>query len=372
MHRFGMRRPTLAAAFALLALLVAAPAGANGAGAGAVYTLTNGAAGNAVAVFERHGDGSLTGAGSVATGGLGTGAGLGSQGALVRSGTRLLAVNAGSDSISLLVIRHDGVRLLDTAPAGGVGPISVAVHRDVAYVVNQGGGPTPANIAGFRVAGGELTPLPGSSRPLSAASPGPAQIEFSHDGALLVVTEKATNRIVTYRVDAAGYASAPNAQPSAGQTPFGFAVDRGRLIVSEAFGGAPDASVVSSYRLGADGTIAAISPNVATTETAACWVVVTQNGRYAYATNTGSGTISGYAVARDGALTLLDADGRTGITGPGSSPSDAALSSGSRFLYVLEAGTHELSGFRVRADGGLQPVGAIGGLPTGAAGLVAE
>jgi hypothetical protein len=378
MHAFvtaGTLRLVLAAAFALL-LLAAAPARADdrGGGAGVVYTLTNAADGNAVAVFRRHGDGSLTAAGSVATGGVGTGAGLGSQGALVGDGDRLLAVNAGSNSIALLGTGGRGpLRLLDTAPSGGVLPISVTAHRNLVYVVNQGGGGTPANIAGFTVQAGELTPLPGSSRPLSAPDPMPAQIEFARNGSLLVVTEKATNRITTYTVDASGLASAPNGQPSAGQTPFGFAFDpRGRLIVSEAFGGAPDASVLSSYRLSPDGTVSPISPNVATTETAACWVVVTGDGRFTYTTNTGSGSISGYAIGRDGSLTLLDADGRTGVTGAGSSPLDAALSRNGRFLYTLNGGTQEIAGFRVRPDGGLAPLGAAGGLPAGAAGLVAE
>jgi 6-phosphogluconolactonase len=75
------------------------------------------------------------------------------------------------------------------------------------------------------------------------------------------VTEKATSMIVKYRVGFFGYAGGPNAQPSAGETPFGFAFDRrGRLIVSEAFGGAPDASVLSSYALASDGTITPITP----------------------------------------------------------------------------------------------------------------
>ena len=72
---------------------------------------------------------------------------------------------------------------------------------------------------------GQLVPLPGSSRPLSTAAPGPAQVEFSPSGTFLVVTEKGTNQIVTYRVRH-GYAGTPNAQGSAGQTPFGFAFDK--------------------------------------------------------------------------------------------------------------------------------------------------
>jgi 6-phosphogluconolactonase len=369
MHRLT----TLAAAAALgVALLVlAAPAMASG-GGGAVYTLTNAASGNAVAIFDRAADGSLTPDGTVPTGGLGTGVGLGSQGAIVLDGRRLFAVNAGDDTVSMLRVGRRGhVSLADIAPAGGATPISVTVHRKLVYVVNAGDASTPANISGFRVLWGQLVPLPGSSRPLSLPAPDPAQIEFSPNGRQLVVTEKATNLIVTYAVGAGGLAGPPNAQPSAGETPFGFAFDRrSRLIVSEAFGGAPDASVLSSYALAADGTITPITPNVATTETAACWVVVTRNGRFTYTTNTGSNSISGYRIGNDGGLTLLDADGVTAATGAG--PLDLALARNSRFLYSLNSGVPEIEAFAVNGDGSLDVLGAIGGLPAGSVGLAAS
>jgi len=371
----GVKHLAVALAAAAVGLfLTAAPAMADdGEGRrGAVYTLTNSASGNAVAVFDRAADGSLTSAGTVPTGGLGTGAGLGSQGAIVLDGRRLFAVNAGSNTISLLRVRAGNtVSLKDVAPSGGVSPISLTVRGHLLYVLNAGNATTPANIHGFLVQSGDLVPLAGSSRPLSTASPGPAQIEFTPNGRHLVVTEKATNRILTYRVEPSGHATGPLVQSSAGQTPFGFAFDRrGHLIVSEAFGGAPDASVLSSYSVAADGTISAIDPNVATTETAACWVVVTKNSRYAYTTNTGSNSISGFEIGHDGSLTLLDADGKTADTGAG--PIDAALSRNSRFLYTLNDGAHEIQGFAVNADGSLDPLGAVGGLPPGAVGLAAS
>ena len=370
MHR--LRQLSFAAVLAVAALTFAASASADGnRGRGAVYTLTNAATGNAVAVFERAANGSLTPEGMVSTGGRGTGAGLGSQGALVLDDDRLFAVNAGSNTISSLEV-DDGneVELEDVASSRGVRPISLTVHGPIVYVLNAGDATTPANITGFLVFGGELIPLPGSSRPLSTAAPDPAQIEFTPDGRVLVVTEKATNRITTYRVFF-GYASGPFAQPSAGQTPFGFAFDRrGHLIVSEAFGGATDASVLSSYRVGRGGAVSAIDPNVATTETAACWVVVTKDGGFTYTTNTGSNSISGYAIGRDGDLTLLDADGKTAVTG--ATPIDAALSRSSRFLYELSAGAHEIGAFVVNSDGSLDPLGAVGGLPVGAVGLAAS
>src|SRR5919108_1421140 len=368
MHR--VRQLALAAVLVFAALVFVSSAAADSdRGGGAVYTLTNAATGNAVAVFERAADGSLAPEGTVSTGGLGTGSGLGSQGALVLDGHRLFAVNAGSNTISSLRVEDDDVELTDVASSGGVRPISLTVHGHLLYVLNAGNATTPANIVGVVVWHGELIPLPGSSRPLSTASPDPAQIEFTPDGRVLVVTEKATNRITTYRV-AFGYASAPFAQPSAGQTPFGFAFDgRGHVIVSEAFGGAPNASVLSSYEVSRDGAVSAIDPNVATTETAACWVVVTKNGRFTYTTNTGSNSISGYAVSPGRDLTLLDADGRTAATG--ATPIDAALSRNSRFLYELSAGAREIGAFAVGSDGSLEPIGTVGGLPAGSVGLAA-
>jgi 6-phosphogluconolactonase (cycloisomerase 2 family) len=75
---------------------------------------------------------------------------------------------------------------------------------------------------------------------------------------------------------------------------------------------------VSSYLVSANGALQVVSPAVPTTETAACWVVVTNDGRFAYTANAGSGSVSGLAIAFDGSLRLLDADGQTGVTGAGS------------------------------------------------------
>jgi 6-phosphogluconolactonase len=365
------RRAILALALGLM--LTALGVGATGAIAKssprAVYTLTNDAAGNAVQVFDRVRDGSLSPDDAFATGGLGTGGGLGNQSGLVLDRKRLLAVNAGSDSISAFKVKRHGLKLVDTVASGGDQPISVTVHRRLVYVLNAGG---TANIKGFRLTRNrDLSPLAGSTRPLSTGAPGPAQVSFDPRGRTLVVTEKDTNLIDTYNVNRhTGRASGPNSQASAGQTPFGFAFDpRGHLIVSEAFGGAADQSAVSSYSVD-DGIIDPITPSAATTETAACWIVVTKDGRFTYTTNTGSGSISGYRIGRGGELSLLDADGVTGVTGPG--PIDMALSRGSRFLYSLNSGDGTISGFRVQADGGLSSIGGASGLPTGANGLAAR
>ncbi len=343
----------------------------DGDGRGAVFVLSNAASGNAVLVFPRKSDGTLNAPASYSTGGLGTGGGLGNQGAVVLTGNgRLLyAVNAGSDEISAFRVTGARLRQLGNVPSGGDEPISVAVHRRLLYVLNDGASP---NVSGFRISPrGRLTPIPGSARGLSGAGvPNAAQLGFSPDGSRLVVTEKATNQLTTYAVLDDGTLSAPTAQTSAGPTPFGFAFDRrGTLIVSEAFGGAPDASVLSSYRPSGAGW-APVSPLTATMETAACWVVVTPNGRFAFETNTGSNTVSGFRIGHDGSLTLLDADGVAATTGAG--PIDMDVTVNGRFLYTLNGAGGSISAFRIGADGGLDPLGDTPGLPAGANGLVAR
>jgi hypothetical protein len=151
----------------------------------------------------------------------------------------------------------------------------VTNYKNLVYVLNDGGS---GNITGFRLSKqGQLAPLANSTRTLSnngvGAAPGPAQIEFSPDGEVLVVTEKATNLIDTFEVDEDGAASQVMTHPSAGMTPFGFAFTRhGTLIVSEAVGGAVNASSASSYDVSEDG-IELISAAVPTQQSAACWAV---------------------------------------------------------------------------------------------------
>lgn len=347
---------------------------------GAVYVLTNQVS-NAVAVFDRAPDGTLTPAGMFSTGGAGNPIPppgdsptdpLASQGALALSNNNrlLFAVNAGSNEISSLSIGKDSLTLVDKVSSGGIRPISLSVHGDLLYVLNEGGTP---NITGFTVGTtGKLIPLPGSTRPLIGGSMAdPAQVSFSSDGALLVVTEKATNLIDVYVVGADGVAGPPVSNPSNGQTPFGFAFDqRNNLIVSEAFGGAPNASAISSYNAAFSGVLSVVSDSVLDFQTAACWIVITDSGRYVYTTNTASGSVSSYELASSGALTLLNSVAAN--TGAMSSPIDMALTNGSRYLYVHAAGQQTVQGFRVEADGSLTPINGAGGVPIGAQGIAAR
>jgi 6-phosphogluconolactonase len=349
--------------------------------AGAVYVLTNQSS-NSVAVFRRNAKGILSPAGEFPTGGAGnptpqppdpTTDPLASQGALVigRGNQFLFAVNAGSNQISVLKIRKNSLDIVDVVDSGGIRPISLALHDDLLYVLNEGGTP---NISGFEIEeDGTLTPLAGSTQPLiGGVAADPAQIGFSRDGELLVVTEKNGNRINTYTIDDDGVPNAPIDNASNGTTPFGFAFNNaGTLVVSEAFGGAPNQSAASSYSASDDGVLSVISGSVLNSQTASCWVVIPTTGKLAFVSNTASGTISSYFInPMNGSLTLLNAVAAN--TGMGSAPIDMTLSVNSRILFVLLGGTQSVAAFRIGGNGSLTPIDTAGGLPFGAQGIAAK
>ena len=337
----------------------------------AVYVQTNDATNNEVLAFERRPGGKLAPLGRFATGGRGTGKPhLPSQSSIVLSddGRRLLVVNAGSDELSLFAVENDGLRLSDRVASGGATPTSVAVSGNLVYVLNNG---TP-NIAGFQIDDGRLVELDGSARPLSAEDADPAQVAFSLDSRTLAVTERGTDSISTYTIDEHGYATGPTTIISSGKTPYGFGFTAdGAMIVTEAFGGAVGAAAASSYSITDPGKLAPVSGSVGDTRSEVCWAAVTNDGRFAYVTNFGDGTISSYEIANDGALQLRDAvAGSTRLGEKGIR--DEAITRDGSYLYAIDADAQRLFGWTVGSDGTLVSIGAFEGVPATVAGLAAS
>ncbi len=337
----------------------------------AVYVQTNDDAGNEVLVFERRADGRLAPFGRFATGGRGTGKPhLPSQSSLVLSeaGRQLLVVNAGSGELSLFGVEDGCLRFTDRVASGGARPTSVAISGDLVYVLNNG---TP-NIVGFRIEDSRLVELEGSARQLSADDADPAQVAFSLDGRTLVVTERGTDSISAYAIDERGYATGPTTIMSSGKTPYGFGFTAdGAMIVTEAFGGAVGAAAVSSYSLTEPSTVVPVSTTIGSTRSEVCWAAVTNDGRLAYVTNFGDGTISSYEVANNGALQLREAvAGSTRIGEKGIR--DEAITRDGRYLYAIDTDAQKLFGWTVQGDGTLVSIGAFEGVPATVAGLAAS
>jgi 6-phosphogluconolactonase len=347
------------AGLAVAGLAVIAPTPALAHGGSAVFTETNAAA-NAVQAYAQAADGTLTPAGTYATGGAGSGAaGLGSQGALALDRGWLLAVNAGSNDISAFRVRGNHLVLVNRVPSGGTTPNSVTLDHGIAYVLNAGG---TGNVSGFELTRHGLAPLSGATQPLSSATAGAVQVSFTPRGDQLVVSEKGANTIDTYPVDRRGRVGPGTAHASAGAAPFGFAFGRrDSLLVSEA-----GASALSSYALDPFATITASLLNG---QGAACWVASTRDGRLAFTADAGTDAVSAYSVASDGSLALLTPGGATAQLPTGTHPLDEAISR-DRVLYVNGGNTGTINAFRIAGNGSLTPLGSVGGLPAGFGGLV--
>ena len=335
---------------------------------GKVFTSTNSPSGNELVVYAPARGGGLDLVARLATGGQGTGAGLGSQGAVTLSGDgrHLFVVNAASGTLSTFALDDGDLRLVSVAGSGGARPVSVAEYDGLVYVLNAD---DDGNVAGFRNVDGDLRPLADGIRGLSAAGgTAPAQVGFGADGDVLVVTERATNLVVSYPVRDDGTLGAIVLAPSSGSVPFGFAFDRrNRLIVSEAA-----VSAASSYRFDRRQPAVAqlVSASVANGQGAACWAAVTPNGRFAYTANAATSSISSYRIRPSGEIEL--ANPVAGLTGPDAGALDIVVSPEGRRLYALASRSRQVVAFGVGPGGDLASLGAGGGLPAGGAGLAAN
>jgi len=354
---------------------------------GHVYVNDNTAGVNTVAGFDRHADGSLTPmpGSPFAVGGAGAGHGTASQGALQLSadGHFLLAVDAGSNQISVLRIAHDGsLEQVDGSPvsAGGVNPVSIAVSGKLVYVANQGPGTTAGdtNYTGFRLDGGQLKPIDGSTIPLpSDAVPG--QVLFNADGSRLVGTRIGTSEIDSFTVEKHGLLVAASGSPFVAQAfspPQGYgqlgsafsptALDQ--LFVSDAHtaAGGPAPGLVSSFTDDAAGALTPIGASpVSNDGSASCWVEISHDGTFLFVVNTASATVSTYSIAANGAISFAQST-PAGELGAGAE--DARLSPDGSTLWVVQAGADAVTGFSVDG-GGLTPLshasGPVGATPTG-------
>jgi 6-phosphogluconolactonase len=251
--------------------------------------------------------------------------------------------------------------LVDKETSGGSEPNAVAQHRNLVYVSNVGGS---SNVVGFTLkAGGQLQRIPHSIRFLTTNNSEAASLAFSPDGQILLVTERATNNIDAFRVQADG-TLAPmvvNLSPDPGAFSVAFAPNGAALVSETGPAGGSDASAISSYSVAANGTLSPISTAVPTLGNANCWNAITPNGRFVYASNAASSTISGFAISATGVLTPLGGT-VVGTNSSGSTNLDIAVSADGSFLYTLNSGTGTIGIFSIRPDGTLNKLADAEGL----------
>jgi 6-phosphogluconolactonase len=346
-----------------------------------VYVNDNTAGTNTIGAFDQHADGSLTPlAGSpFPAGGAGTGTIVGSQGALqaTADGDWIVAVDAGSNQISVLAVGSNGS--LSPAPgspvsSGGIEPVSIAVHGGLVYVANEGNGTRGSNYTGFTLADdGRLTPLSGSTVPLPPTAL-PGDILFNSTGKNLIGVEVGTTDPSTFRIDSFKVGRDGRLTPAAGSPfpaeaagPFGSEFSptaAHHLYVSNAHGGAGNGSV-SAFSVNPNAKLKSIGGSpFADNQTAPCWVEITHDGRYLFTVNTGSSTISRYRILANGSLQLL---GSTPLrSGLGIAAFDARLDVSGSYLYVVDAAIASVSGFAVSRGSLAELTPSPTALPAGA------
>ncbi len=325
-------------------------------------------------------------------------------------------------SISSFSVAADGeLTFVQRIPSAGLFPNSLTIYGNLLYVLNAGGGAASGcgtslnsnpNITGFTISGTVMSQLPGSTQPIDpGANPGhflncdgsgglplcglnppafprgPSQVGFTPNGMQLVVTDKGPNKIYVFPVNPDGTAGTPTVHTAtipakAIQIPnqpsyLGFDFDaNGHLIVSEPFGAtrvipASPASAVSSFSIGANGALTAVTASFPDFGGTSCWVKVL--GQYVYIANNASNNIASYTVDGLGNLSLK-AVSAASLSG---APNDIAIVqdavSGSNFLYVLDAGHGTVDVFQIASDGSLSLIQSAAGLPVnlGAQGLTA-
>ena len=348
---------------AMATALLGAPAvlaNADDGGHHAVFVQTNDLNGNSIAAYSQNENGTLTYAATYATGGNGGRAAgavvdpLASQSSLVYDSAQhlLLAPNAGSNTVSVFRVRGDRLRLEQVVASGGPFPASIAVHDNLAFVLDAG---LAGYVQGYRIAGGRLHPIAGSQRSLGLANsnpPGflqsPGQVGFTPDGRHLVITLKGNNggSVDVFSVSDDGQLSNAPTATAVGGVPFAFVFDpQGHLvIVNAAFGN------LSTYTVNGNGSLALVSAGASDGQIAACWVIGTK-GNF-YAANTGSGSLSRYTIDNNGTVALRSPLAATGIPGA----IDMAVSG--RFLYAQSGGSGSVKAFAVGEDGSLTPIGS--------------
>lgn len=333
-----------------------------------LFVQTNNPAGNQILVYGRAENGTLTLtltlAETVDTGGAGGsleepgGDPLNSQGSLIYDAHHrlLIAVNAGSNTVSVLTMDGDHLCLQQVLASGGVFPLSVTIHGDLLYVLNA---LEAGAITGYRINYGRLYPIQGSTRSLNLTPvtgptqflSTPAQIGFTPDGQHLVITTKTNGSLIdvfTMKLDGRP-SDIFTANPAGTPAPFGFTFDDyGHLLVTDAL-----TSTLSTYTTKPDGTV---TPVAAQPDggVAMCWII--QAAGNFYVADHGSRNLTGYHVDVAGRPTVFTQ------TTTREGPIDLIGTHDGRFLYAEVGIAGGVDGFRIEPDGTLTQIVTLTGL----------
>lgn len=266
--------------------------------------------------------------------------------------------NLGSNNVSAYTVdaTNGALKKVKDSPfAAGTNPLGVAVDPSgkFAYVANLGSN----NVSAYAIdaTSGALTPADGS--PFKAGNE-PFAVAVDPLGKFAYVANFGSNNVSAYAIDAASGALTPvKGSPfAAGINPFGIAVHpSGKFVYVASYGSN------NLYGFAIDAATGALRslpgspfPN---TGANAEDIVVAPSGRFAYVPNafvTSPSTVSAYAIdsARGTLTPVVDSP----FKDAGSTPRSAAVDSTSKFAYIVNNGSNNVSAYTITASGALRKV----------------
>ncbi|MGC1420085.1 MAG: beta-propeller fold lactonase family protein [Acidimicrobiales bacterium] len=338
----------------------------------ALFVESESASGNRVLAYNRASDGTISFAGSYATGGFGsTAAGatadpIASQGGLtlINNGNELVATNSGSDTVTVFAVQGSHLTFVQQVGSQGQFPVSVASNGNSVAVLNAG---STGSVVQFRLLGGFLSPFNPQVRSLGLTNTTPpdfhhgaGEVAYSPNGKFLIVNTKAsTNSFEVFPVGFNGNLAATAKVTAADNgLPFAFVFDSaGNIVSAEA-----SPSSVSTYSINSDGSLTSLG-TVPDGQVALCWISGA-NG-YFFGSNAGSGNVSSFDESSTGAPQLVNATAATAHGGT----IDSAVSPDGQFLYVESGGAGTIDAYGIGAGGTLTQIETIFNVPPASEGI---
>jgi 6-phosphogluconolactonase (cycloisomerase 2 family) len=318
-------------------------------GSAIVYVESNLAApaGNSILAYRRDAAGNLTAlpGSSFPTGGDGVGNVALTEGQfdsdqnviVSAEGTRLFAVNSGSDSIAVFDIGQDGTLVPVVGspfPSGGVNPVSLGLAGDRLYVVHKGADSIPEvlpNYTGFRVTeDGQLVAIADSTIEIPTGS-SPTQALISPDSTLLFDANFGSAMLQSFVILPDG--RLVQNEPQESPTPLGLQIHPAQPLVYVGFVGNNELAIFSHDQ---DGVVSFLR-TVPNSGRALCWLAINQPGTCLYSANTGDNSVSAYDLADPATPVEVQ---RVVLRGPGL-PFQLALDPAGEFLHVVSQRVRE-------------------------------
>jgi 6-phosphogluconolactonase (cycloisomerase 2 family) len=282
---------------------------------------------NAVIAFRRNADGQVTEIGSFKTGGTGFATPAGALGPLLGpdasdreviaspDGRLLFAVNQGSNSVAVFRVRSNGSLDLvrDRAvDSGGTEPVSLSIARGRLYVLNRGDeiqgqtGTIAPTITTFNIRPDGVLRQDVAATTTLPLGLSPSQVLISPRGNLAFVDTftpppllnvPEANEVVPFQIAADGklvpVSSGGVGAPVTPPLLLGLAEHPTQNII---YAGLPGANQVGVFTFDGAGNLNLVD-SVANAGQAACWTLVSPDGKYLYTVDTGSNSVGVFSLA---------------------------------------------------------------------------